>query len=571
VIDQFRGDYLDRYHADFKPNGFRLFQDKGAVFTDCYYDYANTKTAPGHSAIGTGAYSDGNGISDNQWWDLARNTKRPVSSVEDDRYVTIGDSATCTAKDCTGASPRNLMASTVGDELRLATQGQAKVFGVSLKDRAAILPAGASANGAYWIDHTSGHFVSSSYYMSALPQWALDFNASDAAQTAVTASGIADVKDFYDQVGETPAANSYELAFAKALIQGEQLGKHSVTDMVTISLSANDLEGHHYGPDSPQQKQMVDGLDSDLDSFFTWLDKYLDGGLGNSFIALTADHGIAPTPQVAAALGLPAANVDLAALIANLNDAINGKFSPGDKIAYVLPHQSLPYISLDSSKFDRAGVNEVEAEEAVRDAFPAALAKLAGTPPTVAAATESTAPETARAPHRDPAPPTLAHIYTRVQLAKGEYPNSEFGELLAHSYSRNGGWYVMAMLEAFQMDGTDATRTTHYSPYSYDRHVPLAFYGAPFVHGTYRTRVAPVDIAATLASLLGTNQPSSSTGRVLTLALHTPVYPSVATAPARSKTRGARGTAAKADPNKTDAPDAAAPPASDSNRESPAK
>jgi arylsulfatase A-like enzyme len=598
VIDQFRGDYLDRYRADFKPNGFRLFQDKGAVFSDCYYDYANTKTAPGHATIATGAYSDGHGISDNQWWDLARNTKRPVSSVEDDRYVEIGDAATCSKKDCTGASPRNLMASSVGDELRLATEGQAKVFGVSLKDRAAILGSGSTANGAFWLDEVSGHFVTSSFYMPSLPQWVTDFNASDAIQQAITASGVAAVSNFYDQVGQTPAANAYELNFAKALIQGEQLGKHNVTDLLMISLSANDLEGHRFGPDSPQEKQMVDGLDTDLDSFFTWLDKYLDGGIGNAIVTLSADHGIAPTVQVASALGLPAANVNLPALITNLNEAINGKFSPGDKIAYVLPHQSLPYIALDSSKFDRAGVNEQEAEEAVRDAFPAALAKLSGAPaPPAPAATaadpmapppntvppapaasatgssiagpdsnapgvsapvapKTVAPSQAAVSH-DPAPPTLAHIYTRVQLAKGEYPVSEFGNLLAHSYASTGGWYVMAILEAFQMDGTDPTHTTHYSPYSYDRHVPLAFYGAPFAHGTYRTRVAPVDMAATLASLLGINQPSSSVGRVLTLALHTPVYPSSdAKQPVRAKGRAghpAPGTKPDA------APDASTP------------
>src|ERR1700691_616476 len=187
VIDQFRGDYLDRYRADFKGRGFRLFLDHGAYFEDCYYDYANTKTAPGHATIGTGAYTDGHGISSNSWWDLARNQDRPVSSVEDERYRTVGEPDSSipanqpgappgAPKYVTGSSPRNLLASTVGDELRLATQGQAKVFGISLKDRAAILTAGAAANGAYWIDPASGYFVTSSFYMSQLPDWATAFN-----------------------------------------------------------------------------------------------------------------------------------------------------------------------------------------------------------------------------------------------------------------------------------------------------------------------------------------------------------------------------------------------------------
>ena len=135
VVDQFRADYLDRYRADFKGRGFRLFLDKGAYFEDCYYDYANTKTAPGHATLGTGAYTDGHGISANSWWDLTRNKTRPVSSVEDDRYRILG--AIHPGKE-PGASPLNLRASTVGDSLRLATVGQAKVFGISLKDRAAI-------------------------------------------------------------------------------------------------------------------------------------------------------------------------------------------------------------------------------------------------------------------------------------------------------------------------------------------------------------------------------------------------------------------------------------------------
>src|SRR5271169_534576 len=150
VIDQFREDYLQRYRADFKGRGFRLFLDHGAYFPDCYYDYANTKTAPGHATLGTGAYTDGHGINSNEWWDLSRNSKRPVTAVEDDRYKVVG--LLNAREGAEGASPRNERASTLGDELRLATVGQSKVFGISLKDRAAIMPVGHSANAAYWDD-----------------------------------------------------------------------------------------------------------------------------------------------------------------------------------------------------------------------------------------------------------------------------------------------------------------------------------------------------------------------------------------------------------------------------------
>ena len=537
VIDQFRGDYLDRWRADFKGRGFDLFLDHGAYFPDCYYDYANTKTAPGHATIGTGAYTDGHGISGNSWWDLSRNQQRPVSSVEDERYQMVGVPASSVppnAKYVTGSSPRNLLASTIGDELRLATEGQSKVFGVSLKDRAAILSAGAAASGAFWIDDDSGDWITSSFYMPQLPDWVTAFNSSDAIAQAEEAANAQGTKDFYKDVGKTPAANEYEISFAEALIQGEQLGQGKVTDLLTLSLSANDIMGHQTGPDSPDEQQMVDALDTQLDEFFTWLDKNIPGGLGNVWIALTADHGIAPLPATAAQYGLNAATIDLPKLVAALNYAMNMKFSPGEKVEYVLPHQDLPYISLNEGEFLKAGIIEQEAEQAVQQALPAAVDSLSPNTPEpapsdmpIAGGSPAVLPSQTRLPPR----PQLFRSYTREQLATGAYPPSPWGELLAHSYSPNGGWYVMVIPTPFQM--ADMHGTNHFTPWSYDRHVPLGFYGAPFAPGTYLNRVEPVDIAATWAALLGINQPSASVGHILTEALKPAsdvVYPRVAAA-----------------------------------------
>ncbi|HZD76090.1 MAG TPA: alkaline phosphatase family protein, partial [Acidobacteriaceae bacterium] len=363
VIDQFREDYLERYRADLKaPHGFRLFLDHGAYFPDCYYDYANTKTAPGHATLGTGAYTDGHGINSNTWWDLSRNTKRPVTAVEDERYKVVW---LLNAGDETGASPRNERASTLGDELRLATVGQSKVFGISLKDRAAILPVGHSANAAYWVDAKSGAFVTSTYYQNALPDWATTFNASPRAQQALDEAHGDAKQSFFDQLDVSPAGNDYELDFARALITGEQLGHHPTTDMLTISLSANDGLGHRVGPDAPEMHTMVEQLDQQLDGFFTWLDQNVDGGLANVWIALSADHGVASTPEQAASLGMDSATWDIPKLLAGLNDAMNGKFSPGEKIDYLLSKQELPYIQLNQPSFERAGINEQEAEDAI--------------------------------------------------------------------------------------------------------------------------------------------------------------------------------------------------------------
>lgn len=175
VIDQFRGDYLERYRDQFGDSGFRLLLDHGAYFPNCNYNYANTRTAPGHSTLFTGAYSNGHGIADNEWWDPKK--KRMVTSVEDDDTKLLGVSG-----NKTGSSPHNLLADTIGDELKLATQGKARVFGVSLKDRAAVLPAGFAGDAAYWIDEQTGAWVTSTYYRDSLPKWAQDFNTTRPAK-----------------------------------------------------------------------------------------------------------------------------------------------------------------------------------------------------------------------------------------------------------------------------------------------------------------------------------------------------------------------------------------------------
>ncbi|HUX27813.1 MAG TPA: alkaline phosphatase family protein [Terracidiphilus sp.] len=511
VIDQFRGDYINRDLALFKGRGFRLFTDEGAWFTDCYYDYANTKTAPGHSTIATGAYSDGHGIDSNEWWDASRSDEHMVSSVEDERYqlVDLPPSSIPAGKPgyAVGASPLNLRATSFGDELRLATQGRARVFGVSLKDRAAILTAGQAANGAFWIDQSSGQFTTSTYYMQHLPEWARAFNASGRIAQAEREADAVGTKRFFEDVGKTPAANRYELDFAKALITNEKLGQDGVTDLVTISLSANDLQGHQFGPDSESEQKMILSLDHDLGTFFTWLDQNI--GLNNVWLALTADHGVAPVPSVAAKLGIHSATVNLNTLYASLNAALNARYSPGGSVNYLMPDPELPYIVLDRRAFEKIHIDEQTAEDAVAALLPAAVESQAPKP-------DGPLP----LQHKMLPTPQVVGTYTRLQLANGQLPPTEFGRELAHSYAYHGNWEVMLVLAGYQMDGSpDRTGTTHFSPWSYDRHVPLAFYGAPFVPGEYHERVAPVDLAVTLASLAGTNQPSAAVGRVLTEAL----------------------------------------------------
>ena len=484
VIDQFRGDYLERYRDVIKtPNGFNLFLQRGAYFSACYYDYANTKTAPGHATIGTGAYTDGHGIGGNEWWDLSRNTDRVITSVEDERYRMVGTfddlprllppPAPAPNDPRIGASPINLRATTIGDEVRLATQGQAKLFGVSLKDRAAILPAGQTANGAFWIDNATGRFVTSTYYMDKLPEWATKFNKGSRIAQAVKEAGLEDTTQFYSLVGRTPAANSYELDFARVLIEGEQMGQHDVTDVLTVSLSANDIVGHQMGPDSDSQREMVIGLDRDLDSFFTYLDKKV--GLANVMIALTADHGVAPIPSEAAKLGVAAARLDLDALTTELDATLNARFSPGKNLQYFMPTQELPYLALNADTFGK--VPEKEAEQAVVDAMPAAIRKL-GAPPLPPNNNDTLEATRKYQESRVDADPSLYFTRSKVDLADGKVPDTEFGRRIAHSYTDHGGWYVMIVPTAYQMEYLNGIQTTHFSPWSYDRHVPLGFFGA---------------------------------------------------------------------------------------------
>jgi predicted AlkP superfamily pyrophosphatase or phosphodiesterase len=493
VIDQFRGDYLERYRDEFGDAGFRFLLDRGAYFPNCNYNYANTRTAPGHSTLFTGAYSNGHGIVSNEWWDAKK--KRMVTSVEDDdtKLVGLPDAA---GEKKAGASPHNLLADTLGDEMKLATGGKSRVFAISLKDRASVLPGGFSADSAYWIDPQSGVWITSTYYRDQLPPWVQDFNAHriakywdrdwlDAQGAKLRSTAHRKSKDgsdagFYEVVGPTRYANEYELDFAKDLIVYENVGRGPATDLLSISLSANDILGHQAGPDSPEMHQMALDLDHDLAAFFDFLGHQI--GLADVWIAVSADHGVSALPDFARKLRIPAGNLDTAKIEKQINDAMAAKFSPGHPATYM--KLDYPLAWLDPDVFIAAHVRERDAEIAVGEEL-----KQAG----------------------------LRDYYTKSQMAAGEAPNTPLGRKYLNSYSPEGSWYVMGVPNIYTVGpgrGTD-----HTSPYNYDTHVPLIFYGIPFQPGTYRASVETVDLAPTLASLLGINAPTHSIGRVLTEAI----------------------------------------------------
>jgi hypothetical protein len=390
------------------------------------------------------------------------------------------------------------MSDTLGDEMKLATGGQARVFAISLKDRAAVLPAGFSGDGAYWIDPKSGDWITSTYYRPDLPRWVSNFNSSHRAQkywnrewkgaegNTLGSTAPRNAKDgtpagFYEVIGSTPFANDYQFEFARELAVYEKLGSGPATDLLVISLSANDILGHQVGPDSPQMRSMALELDRSLAEFFTFLGHQI--GMANVWMALSADHGIAPLPEFAHSLRLPAANLDARAMREEINSVLSKKYSK--KADYVL-ELDYPVAWLSEDAFGGTSAKkEADAEADVGEAM-----KQAG----------------------------LTGYFTKSQLAHGEVPPTEIGRRYAHSYSPEGGWYVMGVPVPFTVGITKGT--DHASPFSYDTHVPLAFYGLAFQTGTYRTHVEPVDLAVTFASLLGIDAPAQATGRVLTEALH---------------------------------------------------
>jgi len=229
VIDQFRADYLDRFASQFGPGGFRRLLREGAYFRSAYYPYAGVETAPGHATLATGTTPNRHGIAGNQWYD--QKLSRVVEAIEDKDSPIVGGSNALTP-----ASPRNLMSDTLSDELRLATLGRSRVYGVALKDRAAILSTGHGGLGAYWFDQKQGGFVTSKYYRDALPGWVVEFNQQHPISPPL------------DEFIRGAESNQLTVDFARELIRREELGRQGATDFLFVGFSANDYAGHRWGP-----------------------------------------------------------------------------------------------------------------------------------------------------------------------------------------------------------------------------------------------------------------------------------------------------------------------------------
>ncbi|MBZ5568409.1 MAG: alkaline phosphatase family protein [Acidobacteriia bacterium] len=488
IIDQFRADYLERAHDQFGPAGLRLLTERGAYFADCNYDYANTETAPGHATLLTGAYSDRHGILANEMW--REKDDRWITAVSDDNVRVVGMPGAAPS-----ASPHNLLSETLGDELKMSTQNRSRVYTVSLKDRAAVLTGGFSADGAFWIEPLSGTWISSSFYMKELPKWAQDFNASgraakywnrdwkDAGGSVLQHTTRESNSQFYYVIGGTGFGNEYELDFARALVTNTNLGEGPATDLLVVSLSPNDILGHRVGPDSPQMQAMWLEMDRQLADFFAFLGQRI--GLANVWLVLSSDHGVAPVAEeIRDKDRIDAKRVDVPPLIARLNVAISKRLNrPASEFVHSSDYE-FEHLYLSEGAFMASKLKEADAERIVGEE----LLKLG-----------------------------YSSYFTKTQLQAGQVPPNETGRRMLHSYAPVAGWWVLGLQPPFALPAN--LGTSHGSPYFYDTHVPLAFFGVPFQAGVYRGHCEPVDMAATLASMLGINAPSKAIGRVLTEAL----------------------------------------------------
>ena len=484
VIDQFRYDYLLRFRQDYNSGLARLL-DRGAVFTDAHYLHNLTVTAVGHSTFLTGAPPAQSGIIANEWYD--RETARTVTSVFDAQTKLVGG-----VPGKPGSSPRRLLVSTVGDELKMQG-GDSKVIGISIKDRGAILPSGHMADGAYWYDPDSNNWVTSTYYRPELPDWArklndeqpyrkfmaarwfpFDAKQGDNAKPFCSMVASADVRSC-GSLEATPWGNEMIEEFAEHAIAGEQLGHHNRTDILTVSFSSNDYVGHAVGPDDPAVRDISIRTDRLLGKFFDYIDQTV--GAGNALVVLSADHGVAPVPELNEARKMPGGRLSGAALAKKMNEALVKRFGPG---SWLLPGPvTMTYLNLElirEHRLDAAVVERVAADAAMTE-------------------------------------PHIARVYTRHELASGQVQEDAIGTAASLGFYGPRYGDLLILTEPYYL--FDATGTSHGTPYNYDNHVPVIFLGAGIKPGIYPEKIAVNDVAPTVASILGVDQPSGSIGRTL--------------------------------------------------------
>lgn len=505
VVDQMRWDYLYRFNENYGKDGFARLLREGFSNENTMVPYVPTYTAPGHTCIYTGSVPSIHGIVGNDWFDA--NTKKNMYCAQDTSVNTVGSSSVLGKM-----SPRNMLTTTVTDELRLATNFKSKVFGVSLKDRGAILPAGHSANAAYWYDDTNGRWISSTYYQQELPAWLVNYNSKDWVEKAMTkdwnlllpigkyGQSTSDDKPYEGKLPEekspvfphmlsqikkarysafkyTPFAATYTFNMAKEIITQEKMGTSDITDMITVSISSTDYAGHAFGPNSMEVEDTYLRLDRDIADFLHFLDAKI--GKGNYLLFLTADHAGAHVPGFAKEHNIPAGNYSSGTLSKQLKEVLVEKFGSDTMVIKIQNNQvylNKPFFSGESRL---VSVVKKTIIQFLNDQ------------------------------------PFIFFAFNNKDIATATIPQP-IKERLMNGYNpKRSGQIGYVLLPGYISGGS--TGTTHGAWNPYDAHIPLVWFGTGIKPGRTTTETYMTDIAPTLSALLKIQMPNGSVGKVLPL------------------------------------------------------
>ncbi len=502
MVDQMRWDYLYRYQNRYGANGFNRLLNQGFSCENTFIPYTPTATGCGHACVYTGSVPAVNGITGNNWWD--DKLQRSMYCAEDTKVKTVGSDS----KDGE-MSPRNMVTNTITDELKMATNKRSKVIGISIKDRGAILPAGHSADAAYWYDESKGVFISSTYYMNELPQWVKDFNDRKLPDTyykegwntlypiETYTQSTEDAKDYeradlnaktsfpydftryigkdYYKLPYLPQAATYTLEMAKAAAIHEKMGKGAETDFLAVSISSPDYSGHTYGPNAVEMEDTYLKLDKDIESFLNFLDQHV--GKGNYLVFLTADHGAAHAAGYVKENKLPGGSMPLANMVKKVNLGLQEKFGLPNGIIYStyynlsLNHKKIDSLKLDINLVKQFVIKELEKEEGIY------------------------------------------RIIDKHQLGSSNLPNPIRERLINGFFPYRSGDLQVIPLPNWFKENAKGTDHSVWNPY--DSHIPLVWYGWKIPQGKTNKTYHMTDIAVTLAALLRVQMPNGAVGQAI--------------------------------------------------------
>tara|TARA_R110002020_G_scaffold137434_2_gene306533 strand:+ start:67384 stop:69066 length:1683 start_codon:yes stop_codon:yes gene_type:complete len=502
VVDQMRYDYITRFWDHYGEGGFKRLVNDGFNCKNNHFNYAPTYTGPGHASVYTGTTPSTHGIIGNDWYD--KELDKSVYCASDDAYSSVG-----TTTDAGKMSPHRMTTTTVTDELRLHTQMRGKVIAVAVKDRGAVLPGGHTANAAYWLQGgDEGNWISSTYYMKDLPQWVKDHNQQrtidsykkswntlkdidtylESGTDVNTYEGLFegetttafphDLPTLWDKNGKynllksTPYGNSITTDFALAALEGEGLGTDAITDFLAISFSSTDYVGHMFGVNSKEVQDTYLRLDQDLERLLIALDKKV--GEGQYTVFLTADHAAVDVPAYLKDKKVPAGYVKTGEILDKLKAFVRYKFGSTEIIKNLSNYQLfLDHKTIQNLELDLADVQEAIAAEVLTY-------------------------------------DRIYRVYTAHQMWQNQYTEG-VPYILQNGYNQKRSGDILLVLDPDTINYSK-TGSTHGSPFSYDTHVPLIFYGNGIKKGSTVLRTEIPDIAPTISALLGIAFPSGVSG-----------------------------------------------------------